>query len=69
MTTSQLTLHREIIAVCSEVRTEHINTVCGQNVEFAAAKRGGTQSTQWGLRVTQLLSPHDPSGNSHIDCQ
>ena len=23
-------LYREIIAVCSEIRTEHINTVCGQ---------------------------------------
>jgi hypothetical protein len=27
-------LYREIIAVCSEIHTEHINTVCGQNVEL-----------------------------------
>jgi len=27
-------LCREIIAVCSEIHTEHINSVCGQNVEF-----------------------------------
>ena len=27
-------LYREIIAVCSEIRTEHINTLCGQNVEL-----------------------------------
>jgi hypothetical protein len=27
-------LYREIIAVCSEIHTKHINTVCGQNVEF-----------------------------------
>jgi len=27
-------LYREIIAVCSEIRTKHINTVCGQNVDF-----------------------------------
>jgi len=26
--------YREIIAVCSEIHTKHINTVCGQNVEF-----------------------------------
>jgi len=26
-------LYREIIAVCSDIRTEHINTVCGMNVE------------------------------------
>ena len=32
--TSQLTLYREIIAVCSQIHTKHINTVCGQNVEF-----------------------------------
>jgi hypothetical protein len=25
-------LYREIIAVCSEIHTEHINTLCGQNV-------------------------------------
>jgi len=27
-------LYREIIAVCSEIHTKHINTVCGQYVEF-----------------------------------
>ena len=27
-------LHREIIAVCSEIHTIHINTIRGQNVEF-----------------------------------
>ena len=26
--------YREIIAVCSEIHTKHINTVCGQNVEL-----------------------------------
>jgi hypothetical protein len=27
-------LYREIIAVCSEIHTKHIHTLCGQNVEF-----------------------------------
>ena len=27
-------LHREIIAVCSQIHTKHINTQCGQNVEL-----------------------------------
>jgi len=27
-------LYREIIAVCSEIHTKRINTLCGQNVEF-----------------------------------
>ena len=32
--TSQLILYREIIAVCSEIHTKHMNTVRGQNVEI-----------------------------------
>jgi hypothetical protein len=31
-------LYREIIAVCSVIHTKHINTVCGQNVEFLNVK-------------------------------
>ena len=31
-------LYREIMAVCSEIHTKHINTVCGQNVEFVNVK-------------------------------
>jgi len=31
-------LYREIMAVCSEIHTKHINTVCGQNVEFLNVK-------------------------------
>ena len=31
-------LYREIIAACSEIHTKHINTVCGQNVEFLNVK-------------------------------
>jgi len=27
-------LYSEIIAVCSQIHTEHINTMCGQNVEY-----------------------------------
>ena len=26
-------LYSEIIAVCSQIHTKHINTLCGQNVE------------------------------------
>jgi hypothetical protein len=35
-------LCREIIAVCSEIHTEHINTLCGQNVGLLIVKAGGT---------------------------
>jgi hypothetical protein len=48
---SQSTLHREIIAVCSQIHTRHINTLCGQNVELLNVKlavhivtTGGTYS-------------------------
>jgi len=30
--TSQLMMYGEIIAVCSEIHTKHINTLCGQKV-------------------------------------
>jgi uncharacterized membrane protein (DUF373 family) len=36
--TSQLMMYREIIVVCSEIHTKHINTLCGQNVEFVIGK-------------------------------
>ena len=31
-------LYKEIIAVCSEIHKEHINTLCGQNVELLNVK-------------------------------
>ena len=40
--TCQLMLCREITAVCSQIHTKHINTLCGQNVEFVNVTAGGT---------------------------
>jgi len=31
-------LYREIIVVCSQIQTKHINRVCGQNVELLNVK-------------------------------
>jgi hypothetical protein len=42
-------LYREIIAVCSEIHTKHINTLCGQNVELLDVKSGGTYNDLWAL--------------------
>ena len=42
-------LYREIIAVCSQIHTKHINTLCGQNVEFFNVKPGGIDSNHWAL--------------------
>ena len=31
-------LHREIVAVCSQIHTKHINTLCVQNMELMILK-------------------------------
>jgi hypothetical protein len=31
-------LSREIISVCSQIHTKHINTLCGQNVQLLNVK-------------------------------
>ena len=48
-------LHRETIAVCSEIHTKHINTLCEQNVGFVNMKPGGTYSNHWVLNI--LIKP------------
>ena len=48
--TSQLMLYREIIAVCSQINTKHINTLCGQNVELLNVILGGTYSDHWAVK-------------------
>ena len=44
-------LYREIIAVCSQIHTKHINTLCGQNAELLSFKPGGTYSDHWAFEV------------------
>ena len=40
-------LYREIIAVCSEIHTKNMNTLCGQNEEFVNVRSGDTYTDQW----------------------
>ena len=47
--TSQLMLYREIIAVCFQIHTKHINTLCGQNIELWNVIPGGTYRNSWAL--------------------
>jgi hypothetical protein len=42
-------LYREIVDVCSQIHTKHINALCGQNVEFLDIKVGGIYSGHWVL--------------------
>ena len=46
-------LYREIIAVCSEIHTKLINTLCGLNVELLNIKPGGTYRS-FATTVSQL---------------
>jgi hypothetical protein len=48
-------LYREIVAVCSQIHTKHINTLCEQNVEFVNVKPGGEHCNQRMQRVKCLL--------------
>ena len=47
-------LYREIIAVCSQIHTKHINTVCGQNVALLNVQLGDAQSSCWALKNKEL---------------
>ena len=44
-------LNREKVALCCEIRTEHINYPRGWNVDSLNVKPGGTQSSHWALRI------------------
>jgi hypothetical protein len=58
-------LYSEIIAVCSEINTKHINTLCGQNLEFVNVKRGGKYSNHWALNG--LKAKVVRAGLEHVD--
>jgi hypothetical protein len=58
-------LYREIIAVCSEIHTKHINTLCGQNVEFVNVKPGGTWSDRWALEVWHSFAENQSAHCRH----
>jgi len=53
--TTQLMLHREIIAVCSEIHTKQINMLCGQNVEFPNAKPGSTCTDHCAVHIVTAV--------------
>ena len=42
-------LYRKTIALCSQIHTKYINTLCGQNVELLNVKPVGTYSNHWAL--------------------
>jgi hypothetical protein len=49
-------LYSEIMAVCSQIHTKHINKLCEQNAELFNVKSGGTYSNHWAqIKTTGLL--------------
>jgi hypothetical protein len=47
-------LHREIVAVCSEISTNKVTTLCGQNVEILFVNIF-VKNTNWALKA-QMIS-------------
>jgi hypothetical protein len=45
-----LMLYNDIIAGCSQIHTKHINTLCGQNVDFWNVAASGTYSNHLALK-------------------
>jgi len=43
--------HREIITVCSEIHTNYLKAVCGQNGEFFCVKPGGKYTEHCDFRA------------------
>jgi hypothetical protein len=65
-------LYREIIAVCSEIHTKHIDTLCGQNVELLHVKPGGAYGNRRAskhARLRAILHERCKQGSRNaVDC-
>ena len=48
--TGYLTLYKEIIAVCVEILTKNIHTLCDHNTALLAVQPGGTYSNHYALK-------------------
>jgi hypothetical protein len=49
-------VYKETIAVCSEIHTKHINSLCGQNVDLLNVKLGVYKVNLSLQKVTILMS-------------
>jgi hypothetical protein len=58
-------LYWEIIAVCSQIHTKHINTLCGQNVEFVNVKLV-VHIVTTSLNYVQRSSPYRAVNTLHL---
>ena len=60
-------LYWEIISVCSEIHTKHINTLCGQNVEFFNVSPDGTERNHRALNFISVtyIYRHNSTKRAH----
>jgi len=58
-------LYSEIIAVCSQIHTKHINTLCGPNVELLNVKLVVQIVTTGLYRVNQSMDSDQKGLGSH----
>ena len=56
---------RTKVAVCSEINTIHMNTLCGQNVEFLNVRPSGTSSNQ---QVNKTMNTISLTSIIHVNC-
>ena len=56
--------YREIIAVCSQIHTILIHTLCEQRAELLNVKLGGTYSDYWTINVSVFTRLFAPVGTS-----
>ena len=61
-------LNTEIIAVCSEIHTKHINSLsCGQKVEFVHFRTGGTYSDHRVLKCLMCIVVLRGTPSLHVE--
>ena len=44
-------LYRKIIAVCSEIHTDHVSALCNENLEHFSVENGGSYCNLWLWRL------------------
>jgi hypothetical protein len=59
-------LYSEIIAVCSQIHTKHINTLFEQNIEFFNFEGGGIYSNHWALNGFEMNTWYFGLGHTEL---
>ena len=52
--------YREIVAVCSQIHTKHINTLCGQDIEWCGTSSPAVLLASWPAGSLQTVATEAP---------